>query len=153
MSFIWGFILYMLIVGLVGREIYWTLAGLLQMAIGLPVIKLLVGKELKGGKEISEKKNKLLIFIGAPTTFILTAVWTILVGYDILLAIVQTNSFGWQKWIFIIAGFFLAIYLPSAENKEDSEGAQNCIAIPTVIIVYIINVIVILLVELPKFIR
>ena len=125
MNIVWGFILYIVLLGLVVREIYWTVAGLLQMAIGLPVMKLLIRKELKEGKEISEKKNKLLIFIGAPATIILTAIWTTLVGYDVLLAITKTDSFGWQKWIFIITGFFLAIYLPSAENKEHSEGAQN----------------------------
>jgi hypothetical protein len=80
-----------------------------------------------------------------------TAGWSFVCSYIVLLSIAQTHSFGWQKWIFIIGGFGLAMSIGNGDPKDESP--QDCVAYPTIIISYILFIIFILTTELPKIVH
>jgi hypothetical protein len=151
MSLISGFIFYIVISGFIARWLYWKLAFLLQSAILLPFILPFLGKLEKTGQELTVKQQKKLFIVGAFFTFVFCVEWTLIVGYLVLIATIKTSSFDWHKWIFIIGGFFLAMYLPS--DGHGKSEPQDIVAYPTVLIFYILQALFILFVELPKFVH
>jgi MFS family permease len=178
MKLIFGFVFFIIILGAIAKWLYWMLMFLLQSALTLQFLLPLVRRlekmeseyndvleqerakgtdefeaQLKAGAVLRGQKytetRKKLFFVGALFTFVFCVIWTFIVGYLVLLGIANTSSFGWHKWIFIVGGCFLAMSLPSDEKSQP----QDVVAYPTTFIFYILQVLVILFVELPKVVH